>query len=540
MTQQFVLGYVNPADAARGDTQLVTEQGITLQVQPVSIGGGGAAEVLIFANIAAMSAYASTSTVQDGQPAAVESNGSVWALRTTTAASDGITVANSTFAGLKWVRSGSYVTAVAQQQATWFIDPQNTETTSSDENSGLDAAHALLTKAEVYRRWGYTWSPNLETTVTVTYVSADITGDGAGKDPALFAPNMCNGASFIQTAVPTQAFTGTLNVVTAKNRATNTPLKASFTTTAGAVAAHMLLVNNTRGGSRAWAVRNTGGGVWLISQPCAAYVPPAFPARTTVDTWAAGDSITGYTLTAVDIPLVGGVLDIGGNSDANAGHIVTLVTILDPQGLGSGDECTLQGSAWPVVTEAWSQRALQSSGTGFSVVANSDMQQPVALAATPNAAGLELSAGVLGSGPAFPNVANVVGGAGVEDDIIVASPTNAYDCTYGNGTYVDAGVLIAHGFSQLLAAGVMYGAGALSSVGSFFYNGSATVAFPLAGGISVAGQANAYSNATAAGVVTVHNLALTAAALNAAAGAAGFGGLAYIPGVGCFTSGATP
>ena len=55
--------------------------------------------------------------------------------------------------------------------------------------------------------------------------------------------------------------------------------------------------------------------------------------------------------------------------------------------------------------------------------------------------------------------------------------------------------------------------------------------------IGITGSGSAYSNATSAGVVTTHLLALTPAALDAAAGAAGFGGLAYVPGVGSFTVG---
>ncbi len=539
MTQSFVLGYANPADASRGDTALVTVDGIGLLVQPVSVSGGGSAETLIFANIAAMSAYVKAGT-QDGQPAAVESNGSVWALRTTAATSDNITIANSTFAGMKWVRSGSYITAVAQAQTAWFVDPQNVSGTASDENTGLDATHAILTKAEMMRRWGYTWSPDLDgIIVNVQYLSADTLGDGSGHDPGLFTPNLKRGAQLRHfAALPAAGFTGTINVATPKSRAGNQALNCSFVTTTGAVGAGMLLVNTTRGNSRAFARVNTGGGVWQISQPLAPYVAGTFPNAVEVDTWANGDAIQGFQLLQVDLARIGGAL---AQFDASflPGHTVQNIDIADPTGLGAEDPLTIDGACAPLIVECQCQRAANMQGGSTDDSCNF---QNVAWRGLVWGTSNALNVIVIEGGYADQDLVITIGAA-LGADFIVGGPGNSL---MGFGTcvnvYVDTGSSL---FAQgLCALGIIYGLGNLdTSDGTWRYNGPASTALPISssGGLRIGGGTHAYSNATSAGVVAVHQLAtISAAQLDAAAGAAGYGGLAYVPGLGAYSAGTVP
>jgi hypothetical protein len=62
-------------------------------------------------------------------------------------------------------------------------------------------------------------------------------------------------------------------------------------------------------------------------------------------------------------------------------------------------------------------------------------------------------------------------------------------------------------------------------------------AFPCAGGIRIRNVSTAYSAATSAGTVTWHQVTLTPANLDAAAGAAGFGGYAVWPNIGSISNG---
>ena len=334
----FLLGFALDADAERGDVGIVTIGGGPLLVVPVpNPGGGGAsAGTIIVPNNAALTALnvATPVALQQGQEAFVQSNGGVWTLNLVSALTVGNTVLSATgVAGAQWVRRNvnGYVPNALKQTA-WFVDPQNVSGTASDENTGLDATHALVNKKEIFRRWGYTWSPNIVgINVLVTYLSPDSVGDGSGTDPGLFAPNLIQGATFKQIAVlPAATFTGTLLAVTAKSRAVGgTALRSTFTVATGAVAVNMMLVNATRGNSRAFAQRNTGAGLWQISQPFAPAAGVGFPSATEVDTWANGDAITGYALMPINIARVGGQVVDYQAGFAGPGHIVQQMSILD-------------------------------------------------------------------------------------------------------------------------------------------------------------------------------------------------------------------
>lgn len=142
------------------------------------------------------------------------------------------------------------------------------------------------------------------------------------------------------------------------------------------------------------------------------------------------------------------------------------------------------------------------------------------------------------SGTALGGRQFVVGG-----DIIIAPQALlffTYETVTFQNIYIENTGFEATG--NCIVQGVLYGPGSLDLFqGQVIFNlANAVTTFPLAGGITIGAQANAYSNLTTGGVVATHRLALTPAHLDAAAGATGFGGLAYVPGVGGFFTGAVP
>lgn len=120
-------------------------------------------------------------------------------------------------------------------QATWFIDPQNTTGTASDQNDGLTSGTALLTVAEFEARC----FPNGQAIVaTVTAITITILASSALTAPILYL-NYLNGFFGAATVVDitvncsfSSAAAITLATVTPINATTNT--RGRLTTAAGA------------------------------------------------------------------------------------------------------------------------------------------------------------------------------------------------------------------------------------------------------------------------------------------------------------------
>src|SRR5215472_9066501 len=289
--------------------------GGAVEIFPGVGSGASGAAILIFPTVAAMQAYnASTPQVLvKGQPAIVQSNMSLWALSVgfEGLTVDHITVASVTappFANAVWERVNASLSLPGfLQQGTWIVDPANSTGLASDENDGLTLTTPILTNAEIFRRWGYTWSPELSVPTGVHYLSSQ----ASNNDPGPFNPILVTSTATLTlfASLPaTPSFTGTLNVVTAKNRATNTTLQATFTTSTGTISSGQLLVNATRGGSLAWTV--SGGPTFVLSQPLSAYIGGDPTARSEIDTWAHGDAISGYAnLVAICIPSLGATVN---------------------------------------------------------------------------------------------------------------------------------------------------------------------------------------------------------------------------------------
>lgn len=486
----------------------------------LSAGGGGAGtEMVIVPNIAALAAL-STSGMETGQLAAVQSVGAFWSLTFgSTLTPDGITVINASSAGNQWQRGATWIAEASQAQTTYHIDPLNP--LASDENTGL-AGSPLIHKAEVYRRWG-TYYPDLQNAVTFFQ---DSVGTAAQEkaDPYLHQPTV-NGVQIqVFVALPAASFTGSLLAVTAKvnNANPGNTLQSTFTVTTGAIAAGMLLVNATRANSSCRAQRNLGGGNWQLSQPLAAITPGTFQTRAENNAWANGDTITGYMPQGICMPVIS--TDITALGAAIGGSYVYQANFIGDatQLMGSGaiqlHDCSFTGDS--VVSEL----VYPGTFTSFSSLQNCYIAPAFIL---------QLNGAQIYGGVILPNAGEVLlENMGIGQDCIwVPTPQtrlNTLRNSFFSG-YLDTGSFLnAEGWSgiQSLGGSVVYGPGTLNSRGTFNMGGTAATRLFCAG-IQLNGVATGYSMSTAAGITTIHGgIALTAANIDAAAGAAGFGGSA--------------
>jgi hypothetical protein len=495
------------------------------------VGGGGAVPsavgTTIVPNAAAATALDAT-TFAVGTPLVVQSFGAEFSLQPKgTLALDGSTVLASNLAGFVWLRGPTLIAQSAVAQLTWVVDLGNSTGLASDENTGLTAASPLLHKSEIYRRWG-TWQPPLQGgSYSVQYLGADVDS----SDPGLFQPFFSRGSSLTHfAALPAPSFTGSLLAVVAKNRATNAALKSTFAATTGAIAPNMMLVNATRGNSRAFASRLLGAGQWLISQPFTPWPGAATtPVMAEVDTWANGDAITGYVLPNVNLAQLAGHATVYQPGLAGGNHFATGITIFDPSPPFS--PFIVDGRAAPVIVEAVVTRALEYSGPTAGVVAAIFNAMIVGSSAWRGYNGIIVSGGALGG--ILCQADHLI----LDQDVILQNGCafNLTDSSLQGGAYNEStpAIELVGNFRQEVN-GICYGPGAGGlnvEQGMLRYASAAVAAFPMVGPLALVSKTTAYSMATAAGVTTVHGgIALTPAALDAAAGAAGFGGLAFAGG----------
>jgi hypothetical protein len=430
------------------------------------------------------------------------------------------------------------------KQATWFIDPQNVTGLASNRNSGLDSTHPLLTFGEILSRWG-TSTPLLSgfASCTITFLSGHLDT----TDPVICAP-FCDGVLFsIQGSLPTPTGTGALSGLVAKNIPTNQALNANLP--AGTLPGS-LIINTTRANSYARAFKNLGGSLWLISQPIAATAVPFTGNPTQNNAWANTDNVNVYSPSTqgpstanvynINIVLFAPVITNLNGGFNNVPHLANLnISDLNAGAFGF-DTAQLGGGV--IYLNCSSSKRLELNAS-LQAIANTRFT------------GCDIGQGLNG-GSASQLTVFMAGqyrlvnngwpiGAQFDCDFVFAGQVSAYDAVgiggFGLGTvYVDGGFIKPYATFGIMSLhttynsgqAAVYGSGGVDVKGALYYLGTAVNSFPCAGGLKITGSANAYSNATSGGVVTTHLLAITPAALDAAAGAAGFGGLAYIPGGG--------
>jgi hypothetical protein len=420
------------------------------------------------------------------------------------------------------------ITPVSWSVPQWYVDPSNSSGNASDSNGCTTTGAPCLSFAQIVSRWG-TNAPIFSVNVILTWLSSAT----ASTDFINVAPSyLSSGVLNINASLPTATFTGTLGTVTTKSTTapTGNALQSTFTTATGAVAANMLLVNSTHA-SRAWAQKIISGSNWQISQPLVAYPGSGFPSVTEVNTWTSGDTIIGYVPLSVNISHIGGAYGAAGNNYIWQVTIPNTLARFDGSTLNYCLECDI-GSG-----------VVSTTGGGVLTMVNS-----IAPSAAPFQYGgpttvqVGIYAGYIHSLQALslnPSSGSVVVGT---DTILTGTPVFSGVAGFAP-IFLDTGVTLTviGGATIGFSGSLYYGPGTLNvgAGGTVYYSGTATTTFANTT-LQLNGVSTGYSLATSAGVTTVHGgISLTAANLNASAGAAGFGNYAF-GGGGAYTNAAQP
>lgn len=425
--------------------------------------------------------------------------------------------------------------------AAVFIDPQNVSTTASDANDGFTSATALLTWAEAVRRWGGN-SPLLTVALAITFLSSHVDD----SDPVVFNPIITNGVTVtLQGAAPAVVTAGSVFTRTAtKSRVAgaNSTLQGSFS--AGAPAAGMFLQNTTAAkSSLAFVYASAGGANWNLTQPIAPVVLPvgAFTPATEVDTWNTGDTINLLQPIAVNIVELLPIVSVFNGAQTNTLQVHQLIDF-DPGGLRKD---LLVHNGFVTFSECFIQRVTTivnpSTGAGQPAAYVNTWLSGLIASGTSH----YLRGGALvGSWTSTLMTGQLIGGRAYLTSDIIINTTGFATAVTGvefELVYLDSAITIEGGcFINAGVGGLIYGSAAadlklISYARLDTHGGTWTAACTfqkaIATGISLNGAYLGNSIAYAANIGTIHNgIATTVANLDAAAGAAGFGGVAFVLG----------
>lgn len=425
------------------------------------------------------------------------------------------------------------------QQATWFIDPQNTSGGASDGNTGLTALTPLVTFAELAARWG-TYSPHLRQNTTITFLSSHTDN----TDPVYLRPFIENGATIIlQGTTPTVLASIVLAGVVAKNRATPQLLNATL----GASGAAAVLVQNTTAAksSRAWAYKVVSGTTFSMTQPLAPLTLPFQSVPAEVDTWANGDTANLLTPIAINVVSLEPTMADDNGAFDNLLYAYQC-TIFDPAGVGTdpifiGDHVSL--------VECAIQRFVMPRG-------NNGSEAPLFNAGITNCAlrgGTVAGQGFSGAFPVtggawYPGAfARLIGGNVEIDGDAILGVNLVVDGANIGFAYVDTSRILLNLGHNLVVGTLNYGGSSLYGPGSVDMTGMSRLSYPsgagaavahlqLTGSLEINGLTTAHSVISGTPDVLNGSIGLTAAHLDAAAGAAGFGGNAFNPGGGAIAN----
>jgi hypothetical protein len=402
--------------------------------------------------------------------------------------------------------------------SNFYIDPANVTTTATDSgNLCTSNATPCLTWHHLNDQvWGCQGSPSgcprFRQSVTIQQDS----NHTDNSDPVYFQPTIENQAvvSYVcPLGASQQLATATLNVVTAKNRATPQLLATTFTGFTGtALAANQFMVNATHPSS-AWVYTAAGG---IMSQPL---VRPALPLATAapaeVDTWANADAITTYAPVQANIvALLPTLVDYNGAQ--NNGLQVQNCNVYDPA--GGGNPLRINGSvrfAETLITRNVQLATIGNSTT--SVFANTDFQFSAYGGELSNALRVSVFGGLSRAKLALMNMQ-------IDDDTIIGATTGAAINTQSY-MYVDTGVTLSaypSNGTSVVVSNVTWGPGTYNAVGRINYPsgaGAAATAFKITT-LAINGQSKACADipgaATAFGTC---NLSMTAAQADTTLGA---------------------
>lgn len=426
-------------------------------------------------------------------------------------------------------------------QATWFIDPGNVTGNASDQNSGLDATHAVKSyNGGIVAKWGTT-SPTLAQNTTLTWLSSV---SATATDPVVLTP-ILRGCTCTLKGTPQQISSGAFASATSKNRATPQLLVVGL---ALAAPIGSLIVNTTIGkASRAFVYKLVGVSA-TMTQPLAPATVPysnfvAAPAE--VDMWVMGDTYAAFSLPSIQIAR----LDC--TQESLTATFATGVQVY-------------QLNVIPVGTSTPGFSNSQF-GPGVAIVESSVVSLPVFYGTQDDIGGAYINvlfsvgmmAQVLG-GQACP----VLGGAIIQavaecyvpfslrSDVIIDSTHAPQGIVIGGCSNIDVAFLGNHYIAGTVEyvgtvnlvnlSAIVWGPGTFDAEATARISyktgaGAAAATFLCTGGLQANGvaSANPFQPSSATWEPAI---ALTPAALDAAFGVAGFGGNAVNPGGATFTN----
>lgn len=178
-------------------------------------------------------------------------------------------IAASGLAGYQWVRQLGR-DAYWEVQATWNIDPTNASGLASDDNSGVDATHPLLTYQEC------SWRLFLAELNQVTTLTCGPGNQQAGDNPTFsFIPRAGNNGVKL-AGVPTVVYTSTVTSYVAAafgssaaddNELGDTAVPGGSFTAAGALATGVLVKRTSGTVIYAGAIKDLGTTTLRVGQP---------------------------------------------------------------------------------------------------------------------------------------------------------------------------------------------------------------------------------------------------------------------------------
>lgn len=182
----------------------------------------------------------------------------------------------------------------------WWVDPSNSSGVASDSNVGNSSASPLLSYREIVRRW-QTTQPILRQTTTIHFMSSHLDD----SDPVIGAPWCVQGSCSLVGVLPAAAATGTISALAAQVRSgAGNFWNATFPAGTG-WGVGSLIVNATRGNSRAFVYSPPGGEManTVFTQPRnpVGALPFTTAVPTRVDTWANGDTVNIYNLFKINV-----------------------------------------------------------------------------------------------------------------------------------------------------------------------------------------------------------------------------------------------
>jgi len=431
--------------------------------------------------------------------------------------------------------SGGVAPQPALLSGTILVDPQNASGVASNSSPPVATFAGFTgpifrTYAGLVSAWG-TYQPFFTTPPTIVFVSSHVDN----SDPVVL--NSTGAAPIIRTSAPVVVSAAiALAGTTAKNRAAgaNSPLITNLGATG---AANQLVVNATHP-SVTWACKSLGANSFRMWQPLVAATPGGTVAPAEVDTWANGDSVSLNTLINVNVVSIRHTPTTG-----FSGPTLYRVSFFDP--LGAGNSTVLLDGTPGTITcmECSFQRTLHALGgflgvnlTNCLYIASLEIDDCAATlvggGTTPTSSAVTLNAGLNGLTIDGDFGLSTAGGA----PAFVQSGGATFVIAF---MFLDAGFTVQTGEVQL--GTLFYGGHAIYGTAgnninltgqSRLFNASGTFVAALTApgpvaGINVNGAATASSANNAQPQVLQGGIATTPANLDAAQGAAGFGGLAF-------------